>query len=72
MTGNRIADAILDELVTRGAAGVSKTDISRLFSGHEPAAGIRAGLLMLERAGKAEPMPGCGHGEQRWRYREAS
>jgi hypothetical protein len=54
-------------------AGVGRTEMSNLFSRHVPSARITMVLETLQRAGTAERVTGptVGHGEQRWRYKEA-
>jgi hypothetical protein len=73
MLGNDVADTILAALKTTGMAGLGRTEISNLFSRHVPSARITMVLETLQRAGKVERVPGptVGHGEQRWRYKEA-
>jgi hypothetical protein len=74
MLGDDVADTILTALKTSGLAGVSRTEMSNLFSRHVPSARITMVLQSLQSAGKAERAPGPtpGHGEQRWRYKAAS
>jgi len=71
MIGDDTADKILAALKTTGFAGMGRTEMSRLFSRHAPSRRITMVLEALERAGKAEQVPGSGHGEHRWRYKEA-
>src|SRR5262245_27144332 len=73
MIGDDVTDAILGALKTAGLAGMGRTEMSNLFSRHVPSARITMVLETLQRAGKAERVPGptVGHGEQRWRYKEA-
>jgi hypothetical protein len=73
MIGDDVADTILAALKTTGLAGLGRTEMSNLFSRHVSSARITMTLESLQRAGKAERMPGptVGHGEQRWRYKEA-
>jgi hypothetical protein len=70
MLGDDVADTILAALKTTRVAGLGRTEISNLFSRHMPSARITMVLETLQRAGKAERVPGLtvGHGEQRWRY----
>jgi len=69
MFGDRVADTIIAALKAAGMVGKSRTEISGLFSGHVSSRRLTAALTVLERAGKAEQVPGSGHGEHRWRYR---
>ena len=73
MIGDDVADAILAALKTAGLAGMGRTEMSNLFSRHVSSARITMALESLQRAEKAERMPGStvGHGEQRWRHKEA-
>jgi Protein of unknown function (DUF3987) len=73
MLGDDVADTILAALNTTGVAGLGRTEISNLFSRHMPSGRITMVLETLQRAGKAERVPGLtvGHGEQRWRYKGA-
>jgi len=73
MIGDDVADTILATLKTAGITGLGRTEISNLFSRHVPSARITMVLETLQRAGKAERVPGptVGHGEQRWRYKGA-
>jgi hypothetical protein len=73
MIGDDVADAILAALKTAGLAGMGRTEMSNLFSRHVSSARITMTLESLQRVGKAERVPGptVGHGEQRWRYKEA-
>jgi Protein of unknown function (DUF3987) len=73
LIGDDVADAILAALKTAGLAGMGRTEMSNLFSRHVSSARISMALESLQRADKAERMPGPteGHGEQRWRYKEA-
>jgi hypothetical protein len=73
MLGDDVADAILAALKTAGSTGLSRTEMSNLFSRHVSSARITMALESLRRAEKAERMPDPteGHGEQRWRYKEA-
>ena len=70
MLGDNVADTILTALKGAGLAGMGRTEMSNLFSRHVSSARITMTLESLQRAGKAERMPGptVGHGEQRWRY----
>ena len=73
MIGDDVADTILAALKTAGSAGLRRTEMSNLFSRHVPSARITTVLEALQRAGKAEQVPGptVGHGEQRWHYKGA-
>ena len=73
MIGDDVADTILAALKAAGLAGMGRTEMSNLLSRHVSSARITMALESLQRAGKAERMPGptVGHGEQRWRYKEA-
>jgi hypothetical protein len=70
MIGDDVSDTIFAALKTAGSTGLRRTELSNLFSRHVPSARITKVLETLERAGKAERVPGptVGHGEQRWRY----
>jgi hypothetical protein len=70
MIGDDAADKILAALKTAGPTGLGRTEMSNLFSRHVPSPRITMVLEALERAGKAEQVPGSGHGEHRWRYKE--
>jgi hypothetical protein len=71
--GDDVSDTIFAALKTAGLAGLGRTELSNLFSRHVSSARITMALESLQRAGKAERMSGptVGHGEQRWRYKEA-
>ena len=73
MIGDDVADTILAALKTAGSAGLRRTEMSNLFSRHVSSARITMALASLQRAEKAERMPGptVGHGEQRWHYKGA-
>src|SRR5215471_18320040 len=64
MIGDDVADAILAALKTAGLAGMGRTEMSNLFSRHVSSARITMTLESLQRAEKAEQMPGptVGHG----------
>jgi hypothetical protein len=70
MIGDDVSDTIFAALKTAGSTGLRRTEMSNLFSRHVPSARITTVLETLQRAGKAERVPGhtVGHGEQRWRY----
>jgi hypothetical protein len=69
LIGDDIADTILTALKTADLGGRTRTEISALFSRHESSTRITTAIETLSRAGKAERVPGSGHGEQRWRFR---
>ena len=69
MIGDNIADDIVTALTQAGAQGLSRTEISKLFSRHKSSDRISMALSMLEQVAKVERAPGGGHGEQRWRCR---
>jgi hypothetical protein len=70
MIGDDVSDTIFAALKTAGSTGLRRTEMSNLFSRHVPSARITKVLETLQRAGKADRVPGStvGHGEQRWRY----
>jgi hypothetical protein len=70
MIGDDVSDTIFAALKTAGSTGLRRTEMSDLLSRHVPSARITTVLETLQRAGKAERVPGptVGHGEQRWRY----
>jgi hypothetical protein len=69
MIGDDVAETILAGLKAAGAEGMSRSDVSALFSRHQSAARISIALALLEQLQKAERTKGDGHGEQRWRLR---
>jgi hypothetical protein len=73
MIGDDVSDTIFAALKTAGSTGLRRTEMSNLFSRHVSSARITMALESLQRAEKTERMPGPteGHGEQRWRYKEA-
>jgi hypothetical protein len=70
MIGDDVSDTIFAALKTAGSTGLRRTEMSNLFSRHVPSTRITTVLEALQRAGKADRVPGStvGHGEQRWRY----
>jgi hypothetical protein len=66
ITGDPVADTIIAAL--RAQPGMTRTDISNLFSRHETAAAIAAALTMLLTSGRvrSETIATKGRSEERW------
>jgi hypothetical protein len=68
-TGDMVADALVQILAAAGRAGVTRSEISRYFSGHEPQARIDAALVLLAEMGivryRTDPSTG-GRPAERW------
>jgi Protein of unknown function (DUF3987) len=75
MIGDEVADTIWFALKNAGAAGMTRTDIYRLFSGHQSSDRMTTSLGKLQRMGWVERMPSTpsgGRQEERWRVVESN
>jgi uncharacterized protein DUF3987 len=73
-TGERVADSLLRELRTRGATGMTKTEIRDYFQRHKSGEEIDRALTLLERLDLAVrwPEPTGGRTATRWLATEAT